>query len=629
MLSTFLISGAVLQAQLKVGDNPTTINPNSILEMESTNKGMLLPRLGLSSTTAFTPLAAHVAGMTVYNTATAGDVTPGFYYNDGSKWVRLFSTSTALNTTAANNLVTITNGTGATLTAMTVGIDTTALKSFISGKTAIAVTAPLTGNGTTASPISIPTGDLSAGTLLTTTGAPTAALLKTAGYNVDTTALKTFISNAINNGAITGKNTTAGSLVTVTNGAGAAIKDNTIAVDTTALKTFVSNAITNGAIVGKNTTAGPLTTITNGTGATLTAMTVGIDTTALKTFVTGNIAKNTTAGSLVTVTNGAGAALKDNTIAVDTTALKSFVSGKTAIAVTSPLTGDGTTASPISITRATATSGVLTTVTNGTNATFTALQYDVDTTALKTFIAGRTTNTLTNPTNTITSTVNGVAATAPAVNTVSNAFSNTTRELTTTVNGVASTAVVIPTTPDSTTADNGLTETANKIQLGGALVQPTTITTTAANTLALAGLQSGTSADSAVVASGAAGTLKKISISTLKRLAVVTTAATAYTISDTADVVIFNGTANTTFTLPAASASYGRELRILNYAAAASNTTITLSTPIIVEGNTTSETSTIISSRDTSVDFPLGIASRNVNTITLISNGTDWYKLGN
>ncbi|MET7257500.1 tail fiber domain-containing protein [Dyadobacter fermentans] len=76
-----------LFAQVKVGDNPTTINANSMLEVESTSKGLLLPRLPLTQTTNPAPLNAHVAGMTVYNTATANDVVPGFYYNDGTKWV--------------------------------------------------------------------------------------------------------------------------------------------------------------------------------------------------------------------------------------------------------------------------------------------------------------------------------------------------------------------------------------------------------------------------------------------------------------------------------------------------------------------------------------------------------------
>ena len=51
------------------------------------SKGLLLPRVALASTTATTPLGAHVKGMFVYNTATTGDVKPGIYYNDGTQWV--------------------------------------------------------------------------------------------------------------------------------------------------------------------------------------------------------------------------------------------------------------------------------------------------------------------------------------------------------------------------------------------------------------------------------------------------------------------------------------------------------------------------------------------------------------
>lgn len=84
-------TGAV--AQLKLGANATTVNANSILEMETTNKGLLLPRVALTSTTAFAPLTAHVAGMSVYNTATVGDVTPGYYCNDGAKWIKIVDTN--------------------------------------------------------------------------------------------------------------------------------------------------------------------------------------------------------------------------------------------------------------------------------------------------------------------------------------------------------------------------------------------------------------------------------------------------------------------------------------------------------------------------------------------------------
>ncbi|MBS7255982.1 hypothetical protein [Flavobacterium branchiicola] len=57
------------------------------------------------------------------------------------------------------------------------------------------------------------------------------------------------------------------------------------------------------------------------------------------------------------------------------------------------------------------------------------------------------------------------------------------------------------------TADNGLTVTSGNIQLGGALLQPTTLTTTSAATLALKGLQDGSSTDNVLVAD-ANGVLK-------------------------------------------------------------------------------------------------------------------------
>jgi len=76
-----------------VGINATGSQPNSSagLDVDFSNKGLLSPRVALTSTSSFAPLAAHVAGMMVYNTATAGDLTPGFYYNNGIAWVRVGS----------------------------------------------------------------------------------------------------------------------------------------------------------------------------------------------------------------------------------------------------------------------------------------------------------------------------------------------------------------------------------------------------------------------------------------------------------------------------------------------------------------------------------------------------------
>lgn len=63
--------------------------------------------------------------------------------------------------------------------------------------------------------------------------------------------------------------------------------------------------------------------------------------------------------------------------------------------------------------------------------------------------------------------------------------------------------------PVNITADNGLTKTANNIALGGSLTGATTVTTTAANTLAVAGLQqTSTIATDKVVVMDANGVLK-------------------------------------------------------------------------------------------------------------------------
>jgi hypothetical protein len=84
-----LIACFSASAQIKIGANPTSLKESSLLELESIDKGVLFPRLALTSTTAWAPLAGEkVMGMTVYNTETTGDVTPGLYTNNGSVWVK-------------------------------------------------------------------------------------------------------------------------------------------------------------------------------------------------------------------------------------------------------------------------------------------------------------------------------------------------------------------------------------------------------------------------------------------------------------------------------------------------------------------------------------------------------------
>ncbi|NOT50482.1 MAG: hypothetical protein HOP10_04300 [Chitinophagaceae bacterium] len=83
--------GTSLYAQIKVGNNPGNLNANAVLEIESSNKGLLLPRLALTSTTSPSPMNAFIHGMIVYNTATQNDIMPGMYYSDGVKWLKMIA----------------------------------------------------------------------------------------------------------------------------------------------------------------------------------------------------------------------------------------------------------------------------------------------------------------------------------------------------------------------------------------------------------------------------------------------------------------------------------------------------------------------------------------------------------
>jgi len=75
----------------QVGIGTTSPNADALLDVDAstTTGGILLPRLALSSTSSPSPLSADVAGMIVYNTSTTGDVTPGFYINNGNNWKKI------------------------------------------------------------------------------------------------------------------------------------------------------------------------------------------------------------------------------------------------------------------------------------------------------------------------------------------------------------------------------------------------------------------------------------------------------------------------------------------------------------------------------------------------------------
>ncbi len=125
LLIPVLLLSIFVNAQVKIGNNPGTINANSLLELESTNKGFLPPRVALNSLSAVAPLTGTVpAGMLVFSSG--GTLTDGYYYWNGTEWKKLGNgeknlvTKTANATlTKAENLVMASNDITLTLPAVT------------------------------------------------------------------------------------------------------------------------------------------------------------------------------------------------------------------------------------------------------------------------------------------------------------------------------------------------------------------------------------------------------------------------------------------------------------------------------------------------------------------------------
>ncbi|MEO6833710.1 MAG: hypothetical protein ABI378_13865, partial [Chitinophagaceae bacterium] len=95
LLVGLLLTPVIGFAQLKIGNNPATIDPSSILELENPNKALYMTRVSLTSTSDVTTVPAPKAGMMVYNTNTTITATNpvylssgvGVYYFDGTGWV--------------------------------------------------------------------------------------------------------------------------------------------------------------------------------------------------------------------------------------------------------------------------------------------------------------------------------------------------------------------------------------------------------------------------------------------------------------------------------------------------------------------------------------------------------------
>ena len=107
-----ILSACTYTLPAQTGIGTTTPDASAKLEVASTNKGFLPPRVALTATNSASPITSPATGLLIFNTASAGtipnQVSPGYYYWDGvsAKWVRLEDKADNLgNHTASSNIL--------------------------------------------------------------------------------------------------------------------------------------------------------------------------------------------------------------------------------------------------------------------------------------------------------------------------------------------------------------------------------------------------------------------------------------------------------------------------------------------------------------------------------------------
>jgi len=94
--------------QVAINSTGNLPESSAMLDISATDKGLLIPRVSLDSTTDNTTIPSPATGLLVYNMNTINDVSEGFYYYDGSAWSKLgISTSYVFQNglTSSSNVV--------------------------------------------------------------------------------------------------------------------------------------------------------------------------------------------------------------------------------------------------------------------------------------------------------------------------------------------------------------------------------------------------------------------------------------------------------------------------------------------------------------------------------------------
>lgn len=103
LLAIILFSTCLL-AQAQTGIGTTTPNASAKLDVYSTDKGFLPPRVTLTSASIAAPITSPAEGLLVYNLGSVG-LQAGYYYWNGASWATIATASSAGNGVTAMDMV--------------------------------------------------------------------------------------------------------------------------------------------------------------------------------------------------------------------------------------------------------------------------------------------------------------------------------------------------------------------------------------------------------------------------------------------------------------------------------------------------------------------------------------------
>ena len=88
----------------QVGIGTSDPNQSALLEIVSSDKGLLIPRIQLNGTTDVSTINnGNVESLLIYNTVNTSDVTKGFYYWGGTRWRKIVTEAIVNNLISEDN----------------------------------------------------------------------------------------------------------------------------------------------------------------------------------------------------------------------------------------------------------------------------------------------------------------------------------------------------------------------------------------------------------------------------------------------------------------------------------------------------------------------------------------------